>query len=135
MDKGRVCQVLAPQDIYEFPASRFVAEFIGSINLFEGQIAATGQVFVGFIAPGLEQPLTAATDLALPPGTGVLAAIRPEKISCRRRARRGTTSFRGWWGNWPIWAWTRFTGCGCTRPRPCWPKSRMPRAANNDPNT
>ena len=86
---------MAPQDIYEFPASRFVAEFIGSINLFEGQIAATGQVFVGFIAPGLEQPLTAATDLALPPGTGVLAAIRPEKITLSPKGAQGNNIFPG----------------------------------------
>lgn len=38
MDKGRILQVGTPQEIYDYPNSHFVADFIGSINMFEGQI-------------------------------------------------------------------------------------------------
>src|SRR3984885_3707606 len=39
MDRGRVVQVGTPSEIYEFPQSRFVADFVGTTNLFEGDVA------------------------------------------------------------------------------------------------
>src|ERR1700759_1712006 len=39
MDKGKVAQVGTPSEIYEFPKSRFVADFVGTTNLFEGTVA------------------------------------------------------------------------------------------------
>src|SRR5580704_1446180 len=45
MNRGQVVQVGTPAEIYEFPQSRFVADFIGSTNLFEGTVSAC--------APGL----------------------------------------------------------------------------------
>ena len=42
MDQGQVVQVATPAEIYEQPNSRYVADFIGDINLLEGRIAATG---------------------------------------------------------------------------------------------
>ena len=38
MNHGRIVQVGTPAEIYEFPATRFVADFIGSVNMFEGQL-------------------------------------------------------------------------------------------------
>ena len=38
MDAGRLEQVATPRDLYEAPASRWVAEFVGDINLFEGEV-------------------------------------------------------------------------------------------------
>ena len=40
MDRGRVMQVGTPAEIYEFPRSRFVADFVGTTNLFEGTVCA-----------------------------------------------------------------------------------------------
>src|SRR3981189_1786159 len=40
MDAGRLEQVATPRELYEAPASRWIAEFIGDINLFEGQVAS-----------------------------------------------------------------------------------------------
>src|SRR5207245_10718215 len=40
MDAGRLDQVATPRDLYETPASRWIAEFVGDINLFEGQVGA-----------------------------------------------------------------------------------------------
>ena len=40
MDRGRLVQTGAPAEIYERPASRFVANFVGEVNLFEGELTA-----------------------------------------------------------------------------------------------
>ena len=39
MNKGSIAQLGTPADLYEFPASRFVADFIGSVNIFEGKLS------------------------------------------------------------------------------------------------
>ena len=78
MSQGKVLQVGTPKEIYEFPNCRFVADFIGNINLFEGRLTldeaarcevttAHGVVSVGHgISGTLEMPLA--------------VAVRPEKI-------------------------------------------------------
>ncbi|MGA1252741.1 MAG: ABC transporter ATP-binding protein [Burkholderiaceae bacterium] len=83
MSKGRVLQVGTPQEIYEYPSNRFVADFIGNVNLLEGQLSldaadrcavttALGEVQVGYGVSG---------SLAMP----VAVAVRPEKISIGRQ--------------------------------------------------
>jgi putative spermidine/putrescine transport system ATP-binding protein len=79
MNSGKVLQVGSPQQIYEFPTSRFVSEFLGTSNLFE--LAITG--FDGALAIGT-LPGTAVT-LRLPATsvrgrTQVAVAVRPEKL-------------------------------------------------------
>jgi putrescine transport system ATP-binding protein len=73
MDAGRLRQVGSPEDIYEHPASRFVADFIGEVNLFEGRLAGTDDGLVWLDTP--EGRLA---------GTGAPAAValsvRPEDI-------------------------------------------------------
>jgi len=95
MSKGRVLQVGAPQDIYEFPANRFVADFIGSVNLFDGRLSVDeidhcavqteiGEIRVGHGVSG---------SLNMP----VAVALRPEKIDIARTRPPGVTHnlFRG----------------------------------------
>ena len=79
MDKGRVMQVATPAEVYEAPNSRFTANFVGNVNLFEGAVAARadGRTRVAVEACG-EIATTAAGDVA--PGAAVAFAIRPEKI-------------------------------------------------------
>jgi putrescine transport system ATP-binding protein len=84
MDAGRLEQVATPRELYEAPGSRWVAEFVGDVNLFEGQVEArensrlaiatrdAGTVFVA--EP--RQPITKAN---------VCVAIRPEKVKLSRR--------------------------------------------------
>jgi putrescine transport system ATP-binding protein len=84
MDSGRLEQVATPRELYEAPASRWIAGFVGDVNLFEGQIESreasrlaistrdAGTIFVA--AP--RQPLTK---------TNLCVAIRPEKIKLSRR--------------------------------------------------
>jgi putrescine transport system ATP-binding protein len=82
MDAGRIVQVSTPAALYEYPATRFVAEFIGAVNLFEGRIASSddgsGVVRVHCDAFGGE--ILARHADPLPVGTSVSVAVRPEKI-------------------------------------------------------
>jgi putrescine transport system ATP-binding protein len=79
MDRGRLIQVATPQEIYERPNSRWVADFIGEVNLIEGRVidvGASGTVVVGAAAGRLR---------ALSPedakrGDVVWVALRPEKV-------------------------------------------------------
>ncbi len=80
MDKGRFEQVGRPKEVYEYPCSRFVADFIGTINMFEGTV---GNVIDGGISVNADEadtPLTGLTDRAMQAGDKVCIAVRPEKI-------------------------------------------------------
>ncbi|MCO6389740.1 polyamine ABC transporter ATP-binding protein [Aliihoeflea aestuarii] len=79
MDKGEVMQVATPAEIYEAPSSRFVADFVGSVNLFEGKVAGqdAGRVKIA-TASGFD--IQAEESAAPPAGETVWYAVRPEKI-------------------------------------------------------
>jgi putrescine transport system ATP-binding protein len=80
MSQGRIVQLGTPQEIYETPASRFVADFIGGVNLLEGRVlrARDGLIEVESAEAGatlvVEHP-------ALVAGSAVAIAVRPEKIA------------------------------------------------------
>jgi putrescine transport system ATP-binding protein len=84
MDAGRLQQVATPRDLYEAPATRWVAEFVGDINLFEGEVTSREHHRLtvatrdgGNIAVAEpRQPVTR---------TAVTVAIRPEKVKLSRR--------------------------------------------------
>lgn len=73
MNEGRLLQVGEPSDIYEHPTSRFVADFIGEINLLPACVVSENMVELG---AGLR--IAATTGEA--PGTDVTVAIRPERL-------------------------------------------------------
>lgn len=81
MNEGRIAQVGEPHEVYEAPASRYVAEFIGDVNVLEGRVAdaATGEVALdlGGVAQ-LGAGRVAEGRVAL--------AIRPEKLAIERVA-------------------------------------------------
>jgi len=83
MDKGYVQQVGAPREIYETPANRFVADFIGLINFLEGSLVSTegaeGVVALNDI-PGSVR-LKGRLHSAMKAGDRVVLAARPEAIS------------------------------------------------------
>jgi len=96
MDQGEIRQTGAPTEIYEFPASRFVADFIGSINLCEGTVsyAENGKAVVACEDWGTE--VTIASDEALVVGSKVSVAVRPEKIAIdRHRPTNGLNVLAG----------------------------------------
>lgn len=80
MTAGEIVQIGTPREIYEYPQNRFVADFIGSVNIFEGRITADGEDHVIVASPD------AGTDLYVPHGiSGVIGqkvavAVRPEKV-------------------------------------------------------
>ncbi len=80
MDAGRLIQVAPPAAIYERPHSRWVADFIGEINLFQGRLGADC-LSVDGAAVG---PMRAATKPEAEPGAIVWVAVRPEKIRLSR---------------------------------------------------
>ena len=84
LDKGEVMQVATPAEVYEAPGSRFVAGFVGNVNMFEGRIA--GRTAAGAEIAG-PNGLTIATSDAggAEAGTAVAFAIRPEKIKVSSR--------------------------------------------------
>ena len=79
MNGGRLAQVATPSDIYEQPNSRWVADFIGDVNLIEGRVvsSALGQIIIEIVAGGrllVTHPTDAVT------GANVAVALRPEKV-------------------------------------------------------
>jgi putrescine transport system ATP-binding protein len=88
MDAGRLDQVASPRELYEAPASRWIAEFVGDINLFEGQIQPRESFAM---APRLTiTTRDAGTVYVAEPRepvtkTNVCVAIRPEKVKLSRR--------------------------------------------------
>jgi putrescine transport system ATP-binding protein len=107
MDKGQVQQVGTPAEIYEFPRSRFVADFVGTANLFEGTVRACegGTVRVQCDETGCE--LVVDDRGAFAPGQRVWVALRPEKVrlgkepsaAARVNQLRGTVWELGYLGN------------------------------------
>jgi putrescine transport system ATP-binding protein len=79
MKRGRLVQIGPPAGIYEQPNSRFVADFVGAVNLFEGELVAGFNALCLAIA-GTEQPIPLPTPISLAAGTGVALAVRPEKL-------------------------------------------------------
>lgn len=84
MDKGSLMQVATPADLYEFPSSRLVADFIGSVNLFEGRVEADDSDHAIIDLPEV------GTKAWLDHGTGASGtlqlwlALRPEKVELHK---------------------------------------------------
>jgi putrescine transport system ATP-binding protein len=79
LDKGQVMQVSTPAEIYEAPVSKFVANFIGNVNMLEGKVSGRGEGWADITgATGAEIRVENAGDAQA--GTAVSFAIRPEKI-------------------------------------------------------
>jgi putrescine transport system ATP-binding protein len=90
MDRGRIVQVGTPAEIYEAPVNRFVADFIGSVNLLEGRVISRGggEVVIHCEPPGCTIRCARRIDCAA--GDTVWVAIRPEKIALATAADSGS---------------------------------------------
>jgi putrescine transport system ATP-binding protein len=110
MERGRIVQVGTPAEIYEQPSSRYVADFVGDVNLLEGRLTATGagESLVhgnGGVQLRIAQPVDAA------PGALVWVALRPEKVriglerptEARENALAGTVVDVGYLGNLSVY--------------------------------
>jgi putrescine transport system ATP-binding protein len=78
MREGRIAQIGEPRVVYEAPTSRYVAEFIGNVNILEGRVADPAAGLIQLAGGGV--PVKAGRALDLAPGTAVGVALRPEKI-------------------------------------------------------
>jgi len=85
MNRGRIAQVGTPSDIYESPATRFVADFIGSVNMFEGRVSEAPAEGLQLEVSELGCMLRAERSVSCVRGATVWAAIRPEKIGISRQ--------------------------------------------------
>jgi putrescine transport system ATP-binding protein len=97
MNRGRLDQVGTPKEVYEYPNSRFVADFIGTINMFEGLIEDISEGVLTVRCDAASAPLRALSDDAHGIGEKVCLAIRPEKIfiSQEEPESEWNTSLRG----------------------------------------
>ncbi len=80
MDQGRFVQVGSPQEVYEYPSTRFVAEFVGSTTLFAGIVRESAPEGVLIVCEGIESALPGPPSAALQAGASAFIAVRPEKI-------------------------------------------------------
>jgi putrescine transport system ATP-binding protein len=89
MNRGQVVQVGSPSEIYEFPQSRFVADFIGTTNLFEGTVSGTepGHILVQSAEAGCELIVDELGRFGS--GQRVWVALRPEKIRLSKQPVAG----------------------------------------------
>jgi putrescine transport system ATP-binding protein len=94
MNAGRLVQVATPRELYEAPRSRWIAEFVGDVNLFDGElkrreddrlvIATSGAGTL--VVAGPREPVN---------GPGVSVAIRPEKVKLSRHSAAGEAGVDG----------------------------------------
>ncbi len=90
MDHGEIVQAGTPSEIYEFPSSRFVADFVGSVNMFEGKLIEDEPEYVRIASPELGATIYVSHGISAPPEASVWAAVRPEKIFMSTSAPAGT---------------------------------------------
>jgi putrescine transport system ATP-binding protein len=81
MDRGRLMQVAPPAEIYENPNSRWVADFIGTVNLFEGRVGDSEDTVEGTALGRLR----VGVKIDAEPQATVWVAVRPEKIRLSQR--------------------------------------------------
>ena len=80
MNHGEIVQAGTPSEIYEFPSTKFVADFIGSVNMFEGKLTEDEPNYVRIASDELGSTIFVNHGISSPPEAVVWAAIRPEKI-------------------------------------------------------
>jgi putrescine transport system ATP-binding protein len=88
MNRGRLVQTGPPTEIYERPNSRFVADFVGAVNLFEGELVAGFNALSLKIADA-EEPVPLTGSIELPAGATIALALRPEKLRLSRERPAG----------------------------------------------
>src|ERR1700726_3314390 len=90
MNHGEIVQAGTPSEIYEFPSSKFVADFVGSVNMFEGKLIEDEPEYVRIGSDELGGPFYVTPGITAPPEAIVWAAVRPEKIFMTTAPPAGT---------------------------------------------
>ncbi len=93
MDAGRIMQIGEPDEIYEYPASRFVADFIGSVNMFEGKVIEDESDHVMIDCPDTDGHIYVAHGVSCGPSQKLWFALRPEKILLTRERPQSNINY------------------------------------------
>ncbi|MCE9940762.1 MULTISPECIES: putrescine ABC transporter ATP-binding subunit PotG [Serratia] len=80
MNRGKFVQIGEPEEIYEHPNSRFSAEFIGSVNVFDCVLQERQDDALILQSPGLRHAIKVDSDASVVDGVPIQVALRPEKI-------------------------------------------------------
>ncbi len=95
MDRGQVRQVGTPSEIYEYPGSRFVAGFIGSVTSLPATVRSLDGPTATIHVAAFGRDVTARAVPGLTPGQQVTLALRPEKIAISRTRPEAPNSVQG----------------------------------------
>ncbi len=88
MRDGRIEQVARPREIYEFPVNRFVADFVGSANIFEGAVVDIAPDGMTLRCEGMDSPIESGPADACAVGQRIWFSLRPEKPTLAARDSR-----------------------------------------------
>lgn len=91
MDQGYVAQVASPGEIYEYPNSRQVAEFIGDVNILDGHVREVRADAATIQVAGIAAPIETGRSVNAATGEAVWVAVRPEKMVISHDAPKDTT--------------------------------------------
>ncbi len=94
MEKGQFLQVGKPKEIYEYPCNRFVADFIGTINTFDGVVTAIGEDEISIKSDEAGGTITALGKHDVAVDQAACIAVRPEKIFISREEPKNATDIR-----------------------------------------
>ena len=111
MREGRFIQCGTPKEIYEYPLNRYVADFFGTINLFEGTLRHVDGEIMTVECHGVNANIKAKSVHRIEPGVTLTIAVRPEKIMLSREppdtdaavALKGVVWDLGYYGNLSIY--------------------------------
>lgn len=90
MNRGYIAQIGTPTEIYEYPNSRFTAEFIGSVNMFHGRVVESEPDHSLIRSDEANCDLYVSHPGHLAPGTECWVAVRPEKVTISKDAPAGS---------------------------------------------
>ncbi len=95
MDAGRIVQVGEPAEVYEHPESRFVADFVGSVNLFEGRVTADERDAIAIESAEFGGTIRVGHGVSCTLDQRLWYAIRPEKVRVTRERPAGAVNAVG----------------------------------------
>jgi len=117
MRAGEIAQIGRPAEVYEAPNSRYVADFIGDVNLFEGRVTSADGVTVRLAAAEIAAGFEALEDDPVPVGGAAWLAVRPEKIQLHVERPAGSANLLagrvadiGYLGDWTVYVVELATG-------------------------
>ena len=118
MQEGRFIQCGTPKEIYEYPVNRYVADFFGTINLFEGTVSRVDGENLAIKCDGVNTDVKAKSAARIKRSDRLTVAVRPEKISISKEppgadaaaTLKGVVWDLGYYGNLSVYRIKTDTG-------------------------